>query len=81
MTTSPFLRLPTELRNRIYELLLISPDPPQLPGGRKNYFSSSPQILCTCRQICVEATGILYGENVAILQVDDISINLASRPM
>lgn len=75
MDSSPLLRLPAELRNRIYELVLVSPEPATI-AGRKNYFSSSPQILRTCRQINNEATAILYSDNVAICRVDDISASL-----
>ncbi|EKG16523.1 hypothetical protein MPH_06299 [Macrophomina phaseolina MS6] len=71
---SPFLRLPGELRNAIYELLLT---PPELTSQQRRaaaVHSSScssslpkadihPAILRTCKQIHEEATAILYARN------------------
>lgn len=49
-----FLNLSPELRNTIYEELLIL----------QNSFSCTPQILATCKQINKEATSVLYGDNL-----------------
>ncbi|KAF2138867.1 uncharacterized protein K452DRAFT_194578, partial [Aplosporella prunicola CBS 121167] len=71
---SPFLRLPAELRNEIYSLLLTSPTIPALQrkAARCTTYSAAralpradihPAILQTCRQIHAEATPMLYGRN------------------
>lgn len=72
--TSPFLRLPGELRNEIYELLLTSPELTAQQRRAASIHTSScssalpkadihPAILSTCRQIHAEATPILYARN------------------
>ncbi|KAK7519306.1 uncharacterized protein IWZ02DRAFT_433845 [Phyllosticta citriasiana] len=72
--TSPFLRLPGELRNQIYEHLLTSPSLPSLQQKARNCHTATacsklpradihPAILSTCRQIHAEATPILYARN------------------
>lgn len=63
---SPFLDLPGELRNQIYDELLISHD--RDPTRVRCY----PQILATCRRIHQEASGILYGSN-------DVQITVCER--
>ena len=59
------LRLPGEIRNQIYGLLLIAP-----PHGIYHPLGSNPQIypqiLSVCRQIHREATDVLYGNNTFI---------------
>ncbi|OMP83705.1 hypothetical protein BK809_0005086 [Diplodia seriata] len=70
---SPFLRLPGELRNEIYEMLLTPPDLTQQQRRAASYHSSAcrdlpkadihPAILSTCKQIHDEATLILYARN------------------
>lgn len=56
-----FTDLPGEIRNKIYNHLLILPalSTPRLLGDPPLY----PQILSTCRQVHVEARQILYGCN------------------
>lgn len=73
--TSPFLNLPSELRNLIYSHLLIHPldtvstveeeywrDKTRSTPALRDRFCAN--ILQTCRQINREATPILYGENL-----------------
>jgi hypothetical protein len=59
------LRLPGEIRNQIYGLLLITlpPGTPR-PLGRNSQIH--PQILSVCRRIHCEAIGVLYGKNTFI---------------
>ncbi|KAF4307881.1 hypothetical protein GTA08_BOTSDO04322 [Botryosphaeria dothidea] len=72
--TSPFLRLPGELRNEIYELLLTPPELTTQQRRAAAVHSSAcssllpsadihPAILSTCKQIHDEATPILYARN------------------
>lgn len=66
------LGIPPELRNQIYEYLLV--DPQSVTIGAElhddntistvNDFAGSSAIIHTCRQIYHEALGILYGQNV-----------------
>ncbi|CZT17635.1 uncharacterized protein RCC_03472 [Ramularia collo-cygni] len=64
----PFLSLPPELRNIIYEELLIKrPDSP----------IRHPQILRTCKAIRDEATDILYAENYITVHVHSDRIEVS----
>jgi hypothetical protein len=72
--TSRLLRLPSELRNRIYELVLIQPDAIRLPQGRSE--SGKRDLLCTCRQIHDEAVGIYYGSNAFIADCGSWFLNV-----
>lgn len=56
-----FLDLPAELRNEIYALAFVSPDPFNFSSPQN--FGRSAALLCTCRQIHDEGRTILYGEN------------------
>ena len=61
-----FNELPLEVRNQIYEELLI--DGKRFfvvdgPGSRKTKSNLHPAILSTCRQAYYEASAILYGQN------------------
>jgi len=62
----PFLRLPAELRNRIYNEVLLETEaiPIKLAVGFMSYRSwKPPGILRTCRTIRSEAAPIYYGSN------------------
>ena len=59
------LRLPGEIRNQIYDLLLITP-PPGIPRPLGNNPQIHPQILSVCQQIHREAIDVLYGKNTFI---------------
>ncbi|SMQ47480.1 unnamed protein product [Zymoseptoria tritici ST99CH_3D7] len=60
-TASRLLLLPAELRNAIWELLLVHTIP--FPPQRQHNRSFCANILQTCKQINHEATPILYAEN------------------
>lgn len=94
---SAFLSLPGEIRNRIYHILLVVPNPCEDPGRRQRielYTDPSSDderlrsrirglncpsrttgldstILATCRQILLEASPILYGDNSFSMWVSD----------
>lgn len=74
---SPFFRLPAELRNAIYELLLKSDDMVD-PCARCEKRCSGcneglqPQLLQVCRQIYEEARAVLYGQNVILLNFNKL---------
>ncbi|TGO13133.1 hypothetical protein BTUL_0076g00330 [Botrytis tulipae] len=65
MTPLTFLELPGEIRNHIYQLLLIIPpiSTPRPLGSDPHIY---PQILSVCRRVHDEAEQILYGSNVFI---------------
>ncbi|KAF7900026.1 hypothetical protein EAF00_004362 [Botryotinia globosa] len=65
MTPLAFLDLPGEIRNHIYQLLLIIPpiSTPRPLGSDPHIY---PQILSVCRRVHDEAEQILYGSNVFI---------------
>lgn len=72
-SASRLLSLPSELRNAIYELLLIQ-DSRSAPADERQRSSSSgggghcicANVLRTCRQVHAEAAPILYGENMFV---------------
>ena len=78
----PPLPLPTELRLKVYEQLLVLPDRSLKPSGFRHrdprYFTCEKDkafisILLTCRTIYEEALPILYGKNVLAFHGHDIS--------
>lgn len=77
----PTLRLPLELRLKIYRLLLLSDQ-----TVRMKWLSNNPRPTClfpavlrTCRLIHDEAMGVLYGENVfRAHRIDDRNHNTTS---
>jgi len=64
------LSIPAELRNEIYEHVLVDDEPVLLVENiedsviKARGFAGNSAILQTCRQIYHEAIGILYGQNV-----------------
>lgn len=59
-----FLRLPYELRLRIYEDLLVADSTIHIADNRPRFTGRlEPQLLRTCRQIHDEGADILYGSN------------------
>ena len=58
---SKLLQLPSELRNKIYELVLIQPHAIRIPLGQSE--SSKRALLRANHQIHDEAVGIYYGNN------------------
>ena len=73
--------IPAEIRNKIYEFLLVAAEPiDMLSLACPNSFqrppqklSLSPALLCTCQQIFHEASGILYG-------INKFAITIRTRP-
>lgn len=59
---SALLKLPPELRNRIYEYVLISSEHVVVHTHEKHSWSAPP-LLQTCRKMRDEAAGIYYGGN------------------
>ena len=74
-TNCPFLdKIPAEIRNRIYELLLVNPDLATGSSiskdtfyGREAAYDLAPNLLGTCKQINAEATYYLYEKNTFIM--------------
>lgn len=66
----PFFRLPAELRNEIYSLVLKAETP--LFVSTPRYFKVKPmlRLLSVCRQIRSEAGGIFYSDNRFTFHVD-----------
>jgi len=64
------LSIPAELRNAIYEYVLVDDEPVVLVEDaadsaiKASGFAGNSAILQTCRQIYHEAIGVLYGQNV-----------------
>jgi hypothetical protein len=68
-STSPFFRLPAELRNQIYEELLCASTPRSKDLPTHHYCSSRtpsvyPDIMSTCKRIHDEATDLLYTTHI-----------------
>jgi len=62
MSDLTFLHLPGEIRNQIYNLLLVLPPPskPKILGSDQSIY---PLVLLACRKVYHEARAILYGTN------------------
>ena len=80
-TIFPFLQLSAELRNRIYELALVHPQtkyvPCRCPWSEIGIDSTEapvcqPPLTRLCRQIRNESLPVYYGNNVFIVDVNDI---------
>ena len=56
-----FLKLPEELRNKVYRFAFVSSAP--IVFYSRDNFMRSAQFLTTCRTVAVEGADILYGEN------------------
>lgn len=70
MDNSPLARLPAELRNYIYELVLIETQPIEVNWGYSNLWIAPP-LLQTCRQARSEAAPIYYsGSTFTIMHVN-----------
>jgi len=73
----PFLKLPPELRNTIYEMALVEPEPIALSDGPRGWVSkdearvrlSGARLLRTCREIRSEALSIYFCRNRFIIGV------------
>ena len=67
---SPLLDLPSELRNKIYELALISDEPVHVYGGSVG----RPPLLRACKQIAIEASGIFFANNRFIAHLAGVDV-------
>lgn len=79
--SSPILRLPPELRLKIYRLLLLSNQTVRMEWIPNNPCPNClfPAVLRTCRFIHDEAMDVLYGENVfRAHRIDDRNQNAHS---
>lgn len=79
---SRLLQLPSELRNSIYELVLISANPIEDPSSQsaekrndntKRIGDINSSLLMTCRMVLDEAKPILYGRNIFVFDAWDFS--------
>ena len=60
-----FIRdFPPEIRDRIYEELLVSQDDGVEPQGRYRGHGLHPSILRTCKMAYIEGSAVLYQKNV-----------------
>lgn len=81
---SPLLRLPAELRLKVYRLQLLSDQTVRMVPLQDNEYFHRPNCLFpanlrVCRFIHNEATGVLYGENVfRAHRIDDKNCNAIS---
>lgn len=70
MDNSPLMRLPPELRNRIYDLVVIESQPITI-SIRKRRFGTPmrpPALLHNCRQLRAEASPVYYSSNIFIAE-------------
>lgn len=65
MDDSPLLRLPPELRNWIYELVVVEKDAIRIENTSVR--ALPPGLTHTCRQLRVEASPIHYGQNIFVI--------------
>jgi hypothetical protein len=70
-SSSPFMDLPGELKNRIYFYGLVKPS--NIEITTLNWPTHQPALLKTCKQIRHEALSIFYSENNITANVDDWS--------
>ena len=68
-STSPLLKLPGELRNRIYRFALITHDHIRLPVTTRTF--PEPALLATNKEIRREASSLFYSENHFMIEVRD----------
>jgi len=59
----PLFRLPRELRDRIYSLVLVSPNPITWPAAPQPTRTISPALVVASRAICDESAAVMYKEN------------------
>ena len=68
-SSSPFMDLPGELKNRIYSYSLVRPNNIEITAA--NWPTHQPALLKTCKQIRTEALSIFYNENDITANIDD----------
>lgn len=81
MDESPLKRLPGELRNNLYQLLLVSDAPIKIQGGNGNdedgigrFLKDQHQfalpLMFTCKQIQKEAAQVFFTKNKFVVSPD-----------
>lgn len=70
---SRLLHLPSEIRNRVYELTLIQPEPIRILSGRSE--ADKRALLRTCHQLHDEAAGMYYANNTFIADCGSSFLN------
>lgn len=69
MDASPLSRLSPELRNQIYEMILVrDTDIKVWKTSQRRQFRRSPALLRTCVEIRREAAPIFYGQNIFLVR-------------
>ena len=71
-STFPFLELPIEIRDMIYDHLLVNKHFPSLNYSRLNHYHKlniSTSILYISHQVHAESSRVLYGRNAAVIGV------------
>jgi hypothetical protein len=78
-----FLRLPLEIRDKIYRVLLTTPYCIQLSSTKTSLkFCLSTDILLANKQISTEATRVLWKENdFIILKLNGLNLSLKDVPV
>ena len=84
LSTSRLMSIPTELRLKIWRLLLLAPNVRVLDGfkrsGTSPHFDFAMPLLCTCRKIYNEASAVLYEENLwSVLTEENMVFNPHGR--
>ena len=70
-TQFPFLKLPPEIRNMIYRILLCHNGPIGSVNLVKDHIGLHPKVLRMCHQVLSEARIILYRQNVFRILIHD----------
>ena len=78
-TTFPFMKLPTELRLKVYRELLKPRNDLRMKFHELGMNHLHPNILRTCHQVYEEAMEVLYGENIFYVHYIDRNNPNASR--
>ena len=73
MESSPLARLPPELRNTIYEMVVLEEDPIDIEADQTTLAFPIPGLLRTCSQLCAEASSIFYGRNIFVVSNPEFS--------
>jgi len=75
--TSPLLKLPGELRNRIYRLTLASGPDSEVRIDEGDV--PEPNLLLTCHEIRAEAISIYYGKNLFRTPIKNLDSTLLMK--
>ena len=78
----PFMDLPPEVRDNVYEKLLCPHVSRKVHREYKRvrHYNLEPAILRTCKLVCEEGSRILYGKNdTFLIQMDEFAYDLISQ--